>query len=127
MRFYAQQISSYNGQRSSLTSCTTLFHPSCHCRATYDNLIFALKKFTGGMGDEDEEQPGDNKTWWVGEGKGGGGEILSCMQTSETVACFSSLRMDYFLRPVSSTTRIICTQKANGEAAHLSARYIKDR
>ncbi len=29
----------------------------------YDNVIFALKKFTGGMGDEDEEQPDDNKTW----------------------------------------------------------------
>ncbi len=32
-------------------------------RTTYDDIIFALKKFTGGMGDEDEEQPGDNKTW----------------------------------------------------------------
>ncbi len=36
-------------------------------------------------------------------------------------------RMDYFLKPLSSTSRVVCTQKANGEAAHLSARYIKGR
>lgn len=65
---------------------------------TYDCLIFALRKFTGGMGDEDEDQPDDQKTW-----------------------------MKYFLRPVEQTSRIICTQKANGEAAHFSARYLKDR
>lgn len=50
------------------------------------------------MGDEDEDQPDDQKTW-----------------------------MKYFLRPVEQTSRIICTQKANGEAAHFSARYLKDR
>ncbi len=35
--------------------------------------------------------------------------------------------MDYFLKPVSSTARVVCTQKANGEAAHLSARVIQDK
>ena len=35
--------------------------------------------------------------------------------------------MDYFLKPVSSANRVVCTRKANGEAAHFSIRYIKDR
>ena len=26
-------------------------------------MVFALRKFTGGMGDEDEDQPDSNKTW----------------------------------------------------------------
>ena len=30
---------------------------------THDNVIFALRKFTGGMGDEDEDQPDSGKTW----------------------------------------------------------------
>ena len=32
-------------------------------KPVYDNVIFALRKFTGGMGDEDEDQPDSNKTW----------------------------------------------------------------
>ena len=60
---------------------------------TQDGIIFALKKFTGGMGDEDETQPDDNYVW-----------------------------MKYFLKPVSSAQKVICTRKANGEAAHLSVR-----
>ena len=55
----------------------------------YDNFIFALRKFTGGMGDEDEDQPEDSKTW-----------------------------MKYFLKPVEKASRVVCTTKANGEAAH---------
>jgi hypothetical protein len=31
--------------------------------ASHDGIIFALKKFTGGMGDEDETQPDDNFVW----------------------------------------------------------------
>ena len=59
-------------------------------------LIHALKKFTGGMGDEDDDSAGrDDSTW--------------CR---------------YFLRSVEDTTRVVLTQKANGEAAHLSARYV---
>ena len=45
-------------------------------RAVHDNVIFALRKFTGGMGDEDEDQPDSNKTW-----------------------------MNYFLKPVESSDR----------------------
>ena len=61
-------------------------------------MIFALRKFTGGMGDEDEDQPENNKVW-----------------------------TDYFLKPLESTSKVICTRKANGEAAHLAIRWIKDR
>ena len=32
--------------------------------------------------------------------------------------------MNYFLKPINSATEVICTEKANGEAAHLSARFI---
>ena len=52
---------------------------------TYECMIFALRKFTGGMGDEDEQQPEDNKVW-----------------------------TDYFLKPLDSTGKVICTRKANG-------------
>ena len=44
--------------------------------AVHDNVIFALRKFTGGMGDEDEDQPDSNKTW-----------------------------MNYFLKPVEASDR----------------------
>jgi hypothetical protein len=67
-------------------------------KPTRDNVIFALRKFTGGMGDEDEDQPDTNKTW-----------------------------MSYFLRPVEAAERVICTHKANGEAAHFSVRWIGER
>ena len=60
---------------------------------THDGIIFALKKFTGGMGDEDETQPDDNYVW-----------------------------MKYFLKPIESAEKVICMRKANGEAAHLSVR-----
>jgi len=60
---------------------------------SHDGLIFALKKFTGGMGDEDETQPDDNYVW-----------------------------LKYFLKPVESSRKVVCTRKANGEAAHLSVR-----
>ena len=30
---------------------------------SHDMVVFALKKFTGGMGDEDEDQPDDEYTW----------------------------------------------------------------
>jgi len=63
-----------------------------------DCIIFALRKFTGGMGDEDEDQPESNLVW-----------------------------LNYFLKPIENATQIICTEKANGEAAHLSARFIKNK
>ena len=62
--------------------------------SSHDGVIFALKKFTGGMGDEDETQPDDNFVW-----------------------------MKYFLKPLASARKVVCTRKANGEAAHLSVRF----
>ena len=59
-------------------------------------LIHALKKFTGGMGDEDDDAAGGDDSMW----------------------------RRYFLRSVEDATRVVLTQKANGEAAHLSARYV---
>ena len=50
------------------------------------------------MGDEDEDQPESNLVW-----------------------------LNYFLKPIENATQIICTEKANGEAAHLSARFIKNQ
>ena len=50
------------------------------------------------MGDEDEDQPESNQVW-----------------------------LKYFLQPLQNSTEVICTEKANGEAAHLSARFIKDQ
>ena len=60
----------------------------------HDAVIFALRKFTGGMGDEDEDQPEDNLVW-----------------------------KKYFLRLYEEVNRVVCTEKANGEAAHLAARH----
>ena len=50
------------------------------------------------MGDEDEDQPENNQIW-----------------------------TDYFLKPLEFATKVICTRKANGEAAHLAVRFIHDR
>lgn len=61
-----------------------------------DMLVFALKKFTGGMGDEDEDQPESNHVW-----------------------------KDYFLGPLSSVSKVVCTIKENGEAAHMSVRLME--
>ena len=52
----------------------------------------------GGMGDEDEHQPENNLVW-----------------------------KKYFLRPYDEVERVVCTDKANGEAAHLSARYMGEQ
>ena len=48
----------------------------------FDMVIFALKKFTGGMGDEDEDQPEDDLTW-----------------------------QNYFLKPISEVNKVQCCQK----------------
>ena len=61
-------------------------------------MIFALKKFTGGMGDEDESQPENDRSW-----------------------------MKFFLKPQDEAKTVICTRKANGEAAHLSVRFIEQK
>ncbi|KAK7114049.1 uncharacterized protein [Littorina saxatilis] len=54
-------------------------------------VLYGLKKFTGGLGDDDDRDRGDNHTW-----------------------------QRYFTKPMDSVSRIVATMKANGEAAHLS-------
>ena len=59
----------------------------------YDFLVFALRKFTGGLGDEDDVDRGKNE--W----------------------------RKYFLTDIEKAKFVVGTQKANGEAAHLSCRW----
>lgn len=61
----------------------------------YDLIIFALRKFTGGFGDEDDASNEKRPEW-----------------------------KKYFLRDIKETKTIVSLKKANGEAAHLSCRFI---
>ncbi|KAL4235361.1 hypothetical protein ACF0H5_006997 [Mactra antiquata] len=54
-------------------------------------VLQAMKKFTGGLGDDDDRESGDDMIW-----------------------------QRYFTKPIEDTKVIIATDKANGEAAHLS-------
>ena len=65
-------------------------------KVSKDMVTFALKKFTGGMGDEDEDQPENEQVW-----------------------------QRYFLSPMEEVEKVICVTKENGEAAHLSVRMIQ--
>merc|ERR1712013_919364 len=64
----------------------------------HDMVVFALKKFTGGMGDEDEDQPENDLVW-----------------------------QRYFLKPLEEVTKVVCMIKENGEAAHVSVRLIEGK
>lgn len=57
-------------------------------------IIYALRKFTGGLGDEDDMDRSEND--W----------------------------QKYFLKNISQTKYVSVLQKANGEAAHMSCRWI---
>ena len=57
-------------------------------------VVYGNKKFTGGIGDEDDYQPEDNNVW------------------------------RYFIRDPDTTKKIVCMEKVNGEAAHVAGRYI---
>ncbi|KAK4307237.1 hypothetical protein Pmani_020991 [Petrolisthes manimaculis] len=65
--------------------------------ALLDVVIYANKKFTGSAGDEDEDahQPNKMESW-----------------------------KEYFISDYDNATKVISTEKINGEAAHFSARYI---
>lgn len=58
-------------------------------------VIYAHKKFTGGIGDEDEYQPQNNEVW-----------------------------RSYFIKDPDMAKRVVCMEKVNGEAAHIAGRYI---
>ncbi|KAG7177617.1 hypothetical protein Hamer_G008261 [Homarus americanus] len=61
----------------------------------FDVVIYANKKFTGGIGDEDDEEVENNELW-----------------------------KQYFLEDPDTVSKVICMTKLNGEAAHFSGRYI---
>jgi hypothetical protein len=63
-------------------------------RSKFDLIVYALRKFTGGLGDEDEIDR-NNQDW-----------------------------KKYFLKDLKQTKRIVAMQKANGEAAHMSCRFL---
>ncbi|KAK3877623.1 hypothetical protein Pcinc_017658 [Petrolisthes cinctipes] len=58
-------------------------------------VIFGFKKFSGGIGDEDENQPETNDQW-----------------------------REYCTADPDTATKMVCITKLNGEAAHFSGRYI---
>ncbi|KAL3860311.1 hypothetical protein ACJMK2_010450 [Sinanodonta woodiana] len=60
-------------------------------RAGTTCVLQAMKKFTGGMGDDDDRESGDESVW-----------------------------ERYFTKGYSDADRVIVTEKVNGEAAHLS-------
>ncbi|XP_068207249.1 uncharacterized protein [Palaemon carinicauda] len=66
---------------------------TCH-----DVVIYANKKFTGGVGDEDENQPHNDDVW-----------------------------REYCLEPPENAVKIICMEKLNGDAVHFSGRFIDGR
>ncbi|KAK7074399.1 hypothetical protein SK128_008883 [Halocaridina rubra] len=61
----------------------------------FDTVVYANKKFIGGVGDEDETQPENDLIW-----------------------------QQYCLQPPEVAKEVVCMTKLNGEAAHFSGRYI---
>ncbi|XP_071537280.1 uncharacterized protein [Panulirus ornatus] len=61
----------------------------------FDVVIYGNKKFTGGIGDEDQWQPDDDDKW-----------------------------REYCLENPDTARKVVCMTKLNGEAAHFSGRYI---
>ncbi|XP_066951819.1 uncharacterized protein [Macrobrachium rosenbergii] len=64
----------------------------------HDVIIYANKKFTGCIGDEDNKQPNNDDTW-----------------------------LEYCLEPLENAVKIICMEKLNGDAVHFSGRYIGEK
>lgn len=60
-----------------------------------DIVIYANRKFTGNIGDEDDLQPESNDQW-----------------------------KKYFLKDQEEAQQVVCMEKVNGEAAHFSGRCV---
>lgn len=61
-----------------------------------DIVIYANRKFSGDIGDEDDaQQPESNDQW-----------------------------KKYFLKDLEEAQQVVCMKKVNGEAAHFSARWV---
>jgi len=73
-----------------LLSMTVKIDSTVHAITCF--LVFALKKFTGGMGDDDDEDDPDKETWKT-----------------------------FFSQPIENTAMVVSTVKENGAAAHLAA------
>jgi hypothetical protein len=85
-----------SGLRAKIARGNTIFEANdANGKRYYDLIIFALRKFTGGFGDEDDASNEKRPEW-----------------------------RKYFLRDIKETKTIVSLRKANGEAAHLSCRYI---
>ncbi|XP_047470714.1 uncharacterized protein LOC125026359 [Penaeus chinensis] len=80
--------------RSMVPRGLTLIHLHGH-EKKYEVILYANKKFTGGVGDEDESQPENDDSW-----------------------------REYCLAPPETATDLICMTKLNGEAAHFSGRFL---
>ena len=73
---------------------TILVHADENGEIKYDLVIYALRKFTGGMGDEDDLDR-NAKDWKM-----------------------------YFLKDLNEAAYVCSLKKANGEAAHLACRWL---
>ncbi len=73
---------------------TVLVHTAENGAREYDLVVYALRKFTGGLGDEDEMDR-NAKDW-----------------------------RKYFVKNVEETSYVASLKKANGEAAHFACRWI---
>ena len=65
---------------------------------SYDLIIYALRKFSGGLGDEDDMDRSSGSDW-----------------------------KKYFLKDLDQTKYVVSMNKANGEAAHMSCRCINNQ
>ncbi|CAL4064788.1 unnamed protein product [Meganyctiphanes norvegica] len=63
-----------------------------------DVVIYAMRKFTGGIGDDDESEPENNEIW-----------------------------RSYCLDDTEKAEKVVAMEKLNGEAAHFSGRFIDDK
>jgi len=84
----------YEDIRARVARGNTILERNLNGKKEYDLVIYALRKFSGGMGDEDEVER-NNSDW-----------------------------KKYFLVDIDKTEYVVSLQKANGEAAHMSCRFI---
>ena len=71
--------------------------------------IFAMKKFSGGLGDEDDDRGQDQTS-----------DQTSHQTTTESLQFESDRWSKFFTRPYTEASLIVSAKKANGEAAHVS-------
>lgn len=80
--------------RARIARGNTVLERTINGQKQYELILFALRKFSGGLGDEDD------------------------------IDCNKNNWSKYFLKDIDQTKYVISLQKANGEAAHMSCRFI---